>query len=233
MEESDERGIIPTVVRPPGSNPLDMNSILQPYGTQLPRFESNTASFELGIIRCCEFVPSLRRMSVVTKHIQEQNMVAYVKGAPEVMKSLCQPQTIPSNYETLLDTLTHRGFRVITLAGKDMSESTWVNVQKMPREEIETDLIFLGFIIFENKLKRGTDAVLKTLQVANVRNVMCTGDNLLTAVCVAKESGMIHDQAVVYVPTLKYVLGIPFILFEEICKGTLLCLYIIHCWAIY
>jgi cation-transporting ATPase 13A3/4/5 len=59
------------------------------------------------------------------------------------------------------------------------------------REEIEKDLIFLGFIILENKLKRITPSVIEHLQSANLRTIMITGDNILTAISVAKSCNII------------------------------------------
>lgn len=70
----------------------------------------------------------------------------------------------------------------------------------MRREEAESDLIFAGFIIFENKLKPQTAGALAELQEAGIRQVMCTGDNILTAISVAKECNLISETAHVFVP---------------------------------
>lgn len=43
------------------------------------------------------------------------------------------------------------------------------------RQEVECNLTFLGFIIFENKLKTRTVSALTTLRNANIRQIMCTG----------------------------------------------------------
>jgi len=42
---------------------------------------------------------------------------------------------------------------------------------------VECDLIFLGLIVMQNKLKRETKHVIKTLESANIRTVMITGKN--------------------------------------------------------
>lgn len=44
------------------------------------------------------------------------------------------------------------------------------------RNEVECNLTFLGFIIFENKLKLRTTSALTTLRNANIRQIMCTGN---------------------------------------------------------
>jgi cation-transporting ATPase 13A3/4/5 len=70
----------------------------------------------------------------------------------------------------------------------------------MKRAEAESDLDFVGFIIFENKLKPSTAGVLETLEAANIRKLMCTGDNILTAISVGRESGLLHSTAHCFVP---------------------------------
>lgn len=73
-------------------------------------------------------------------------------------------------------------------------------MQKMKREEAESKLDFIGFIIFENKLKPSTAGVLEELTEASIRKVMCTGDNILTAISVARECNLIDKTAHCFVP---------------------------------
>ena len=70
----------------------------------------------------------------------------------------------------------------------------------MKREDAESGLTFAGFIIFENKLKPQTAGALRELQQAQIRQVMCTGDNILTAISVARECRLINETAHVFVP---------------------------------
>jgi cation-transporting ATPase 13A3/4/5 len=70
----------------------------------------------------------------------------------------------------------------------------------MTRTEVERDLCFVGFIIFENKLKPSTAPVLKELNDSNIRTVMVTGDNILTAISVARECGLLDKHAHCFVP---------------------------------
>jgi cation-transporting ATPase 13A2 len=58
--------------------------------------------------------------------------------------------------------------------------------QKITRDEIEYDLTFLGFLIMQNKLKVVTKHVIETLNQANIRTIMATGDNVLTAISVGR-----------------------------------------------
>jgi cation-transporting ATPase 13A2 len=69
------------------------------------------------------------------------------------------------------------------------------------REVAESDLQFLGFIVFENKLKPGTAPNIHTLRAAHLACRMVTGDNVRTAISVARECGLVSHSASVYIPT--------------------------------
>lgn len=107
---------------------------------------------------------------------------------------------VPADYDELLSHYTHRGYRVIACATKYERKLSWMKVQKLARADAENNLQFLGFIIFENKLKPSTSGVISELDTAGIRNVMCTGDNILTAISVAKECKMISPDEDCFIP---------------------------------
>lgn len=160
-----------------------------------PKYESEGYQ----IMKEYEFVSTLRRMSVIANDGKDNKLV-FTKGAPEVMSDICDRESLPANYEELLYKYTHNGFRVIALAYKQMESSE--HFSQLSREEVESGLIFSGFIIFENKLKDSTRPTLNKLSEAKIRTVMCTGDNVLTAISVARESELIEPFVKqIYVPT--------------------------------
>lgn len=89
---------------------------------------------------------------------------------------------------------------MIACASKYERKLSWMKVQKMSREDAESNLEFLGFIIFENKLKPSTAGVISELNEAGIRNVMCTGDNILTAISVARECNMLGRDEPCFIP---------------------------------
>ena len=107
---------------------------------------------------------------------------------------------VPIDYHELLGYYTQRGFRVIACATKNIAKLSWLKTQKMSRSEAESDLEFVGFFIFENKLKPSTAGVIHELNDAGIRNVMCTGDNILTAISVARECSLIDRTGHCFVP---------------------------------
>jgi len=60
----------------------------------------------------------------------------------------------------------------------------------------------LGFLIMENKVKDNSSEVLKTLNDCEIRTIMATGDNVLTAISVAKQCKMIDPHKQVYLGEL-------------------------------
>lgn len=181
-ENSD---IIPAVVHPNSNSPNN-------------RFTDNDPHNFLGIVRSFEFLSKLRRMSVIVKPSSDNVFWAFTKGAPEVISEICNKSTLPKNYDELIHKYTHTGYRVIACAGKTLPKRTWLYSQKVTREEVECNLEFLGFIVFENKLKDATAGTLETLREANIRTIMCTGDNVLTAISVGRESCLV-DAPRVYI----------------------------------
>ncbi|EGW33290.1 uncharacterized protein SPAPADRAFT_55183 [Spathaspora passalidarum NRRL Y-27907] len=157
-------------------------------------FQGNS---QYEIIHEFEFMASLRRMSVIVK--SDKGSLVFTKGAPEVMQEICQVDTLPSNYEEILHHYTHSGYRVIACGYKQIKEVT-------NRQHAESELIFTGFIVFENKLKASTKETLQKLQGdAQIRTIMCTGDNILTAISVARECQLIPDKIEqIYVPSVDY-----------------------------
>ncbi|XP_064241762.1 probable cation-transporting ATPase 13A4 [Passer domesticus] len=154
-----------------------------------PGLQATTAPVEgITILHQFPFSSTLQRMSVIAQEIGGDPQ-AFIKGAPETVAMLCRAETVPSNFESKLLLYTAQGFRVIGLACKSLQGG------KLPaaltREEVESDLTFLGLLIMENRLKKETRPVLEELSAARIRSVMVTGDNIQTAITVAKNAGMI------------------------------------------
>uniref|UniRef100_A0A670J3W8 Cation-transporting ATPase n=1 Tax=Podarcis muralis TaxID=64176 RepID=A0A670J3W8_PODMU len=174
--------IQPTVVRPPDQTPPRSST----YSVELPKV------YEIGILAQFPFSSSLQRMSVVTRTLGEKRLVAYMKGAPETVGSLCRKETVPDTFSAVLESYTRRGLRVIALASRRLeSKFTWHKIQHISRDVIECNMDFLGLVVLQNKLKPETVPILAELQRARIRLVMVTGDNLLTAISVGRECGMI------------------------------------------
>ncbi|KKK26723.1 putative P-type ATPase [Aspergillus rambellii] len=168
--------IAPSVARPPG--PIEH---INGDGHGIP-----SEGVELGVLRSFEFVSHLRRASVVIRQFGDSGATIFVK--------------VPTDFEEILGQYTHQGYRVIACAARYERRLSWMKIQKLTRADAESGLEFIGFIIFENKLKPKSAEIIAELSRASIRNIMCTGDNILTAVSVARECGMIGNEQHCFVP---------------------------------
>lgn len=137
------------------------------------------------------------RMSTLVKNVNEPYYKVFCKGSPEKIKDLCKPETIPSNFNDILSKYTTKGFRVLALSTK-LLKMDYLQSQKVERDIVESNMIFLGLLIVQNKLKNNTTISIDKLANSNLRMVMATGDNLLTAISVAKECNLIKPDSSVY-----------------------------------
>uniref|UniRef100_A0A8C2TQN5 ATPase 13A3 n=1 Tax=Coturnix japonica TaxID=93934 RepID=A0A8C2TQN5_COTJA len=171
-----------------------MPTVVRPSKQLFPESKQATNQEMVGTLKF-PFSSVLQRMCVIARILGEKRMDAYMKGAPEVIASLCKQETVPVDFESVLEEYTKQGFRVIALAHRKLeSKLTWHKVQTINRDAIESNMDFMGLIIMQNKLKQETPAVLEDLHKANIRSVMVTGDNMLTAISVARDCGMILPQ---------------------------------------
>ncbi|RKP15509.1 hypothetical protein BJ684DRAFT_6931, partial [Piptocephalis cylindrospora] len=185
-------GPVPTTVRPPGAGKTSLATLgLDP---------SSSSAMELGVLKCYEFVSNLRRMSVLVKRLGDTSTLVYAKGAPEAIGSICRSSTLPPDYASILHRYTHQGYRVIACAGRDLGRVSWRRAERLDRSDVEYDLVFLGLLVFENKLKPTTSRIISQLHDARMRQVMCTGDNVLTAVSVSRDCGLVPSHSRIYVP---------------------------------
>ncbi|XP_053865396.1 polyamine-transporting ATPase 13A2 isoform X2 [Malaclemys terrapin pileata] len=154
-----------------------------------------------GILRRFPFSSSLQRMSVLVKLPGDAPSEAYIKGAPEMVASLCKEETVPPDFSQLLRHYTTDGFRVLGLAYKTLPTlKTFEEAQQLTRDAVESGMTLLGFLVMRNVLKAETASVIHLLRNANIRTVMVTGDNMLTAVNVAKSCRMVElKERVVFV----------------------------------
>ncbi|CAH0388711.1 unnamed protein product [Bemisia tabaci] len=157
--------------------------------------------YEIGLLYQFPFSSRTRTMSVIGKVLGKRNMTLYTKGAPEKIKALCTKDSIPTNLDAVLHRYTSAGFRVIALAYKELPRKlTWAHAMRMNKHEMEVDLDFLGLVILHNTLKPQTIPIIKQLQKANIKCIMATGDNILTAISVSRDSDLIHpDQEIAVV----------------------------------
>ncbi|KAG8216948.1 ATPase [Butyriboletus roseoflavus] len=146
------------------------------------------------IRRRFQFSSALKRMSTVSTLPSGKALVA-VKGAPETIKRMLAH--VPEWYDETFKWYTRRGSRVLALGTKEMDLMSIDKINKLHREEVESNLTFAGFLVFHCPLKADAISTLKMLADSSHRCVMITGDNPLTAVHVARDVEIVDRDALI------------------------------------
>ncbi|VDO13719.1 unnamed protein product [Rodentolepis nana] len=136
---------------------------------------------------------SLQRMSVIARALNGSHFSVYTKGSPEMIETLCRKETLPRDFHKVLLEYTREGYRVLALAWRPL-RVVYTRVMRLQRDSIERQLHFLGLLVMENRLKPESAPEIKLLKSANIRPVMVTGDNMLTALSVARDCEMIDEM---------------------------------------
>lgn len=146
----------------------------------------------IQILKRFEFSSSLQRMSVIVR--ENETLTAYVKGSPEKIRELCV--SVPANYHAVLESYVRNGYRVLGCAKRS------IEAVENERGDIEHSLQFIGLLIMQNKLKPITTSIIDKLYEANIRTIMVTGDNILTAISVARQCRIVRPDQSIYLGDL-------------------------------
>ena len=146
----------------------------------------------LGVITVFGFKSELQRMSVVTEDTKTAEIYAYIKGAPERIIELSDPQTLPSDINQQVTDFAKSGLRVIAFGCKKLNNIA--AGQEYTREMTEGQIEFQGLALFKNNLKEKTAPTLQNLKQYEFLTGMITGDNINTAISVSKTCGLIDTS---------------------------------------
>ena len=130
-------------------------------------------------------------MSVVAKTSTSDKYQVFAKGSPEMMLNIMRNSSVPKNYNEMLKEYASHGFRVLSIASKTITEE---QMKSQGREDVERELYFNGFEVFENKLKPETKAAIEELKEAEIGCVMITGDNTLTGSNISYKCGISEKE---------------------------------------
>lgn len=148
----------------------------------------------VDILKHFDFDHHRMTQSVVAKRADGM-FVCYVKGSGESIQKLCDPSTLPVNYESAVKESAKSGTYQISMAMKVIPDVS--NLSSLSRDDAESNLTFVGVINFKNVLREETAGVISHLESGEVQCVMVTGDSVLTGIRIAKECGMIKSGVTV------------------------------------
>ena len=156
-------------------------------------------SYKLKVIYRSHFESRNQSMSVIVKNNFNNSIRLYTKGAPEKIIRQCLDYSIPLNYDEVYRKYTLQGYRVLACAMKLISENGEKEEEIISNEEYQNyrnkDLIFLGLILFQNKIKTHTKKVLQKLKNDGLFPIISTGDNAFTSISLVKECNLVKNNS--------------------------------------
>jgi len=133
-----------------------------------------------------------------SKKTVRKKLVAYVKGAPDIVIRRCNRILVNGKIIKLNDKERKRileinerfaleALRVLGFAFKEIDEKA---LKEKSEKSIETDLVFIGLQAMIDTPRKEVKEAIQKCRDASIKVVMITGDHKTTAVAIAKELGI-------------------------------------------
>ena len=169
------------------------------FNNELQNDNGELNSYKLKVIFRSHFESRNQSMSVIVKNNFNNSIRLYIKGAPEKIIRQCLDKSIPSNYDEVHRKYTLQGYRVLACATKLISDNAEKEEEIISNEEYQNyrknDLIFLGLILFQNKIKIHTKKVLQKLKNDGLFPIISTGDSPFTSISLVKECNLVKNNS--------------------------------------
>ena len=149
------------------------------------------------------FTSERKRMTTVHKS-GEEGLIAYVKGAPELILERCTSVIVRGRIRKLdqktrkeiieaNERMANKALRVLGVAFKELAAG---EAGTLDDERLENGLVFIGLMGMIDPPRVEAVTAVKKCDEAGIKTVMITGDHKMTAVAVAKELGILKDGLV-------------------------------------
>ena len=148
------------------------------------------------------FSSERKRMTTIHR-MQDGTLMAFMKGAPEVVLERCSDIMHGGDMEPIgakersailaaNETMAKDALRVLGIAFRRVADETGCS-----EDEIEQDLVFLGIVGMMDPPREEAIEATRICRQVHIRPVMITGDHKLTAVAIAKEIGFYTEDDLV------------------------------------
>lgn len=152
------------------------------------------------------FDSNRKRMSSI--HETVNGAMAYIKGAPKEVLSLCKKIEIDNRIVDLNEQIINaiisanddyakKALRVLAIAYRDLNNYKG----SYTVEDVEKDLVFLGLVAMIDPPRPEVEAAVTACFNAGIKIIMITGDYGLTADAVAKKIGIVKGESKIYLGT--------------------------------
>ncbi len=173
----------------------------------------NKETLEHEIKRIDELPFSSKQKFMATFHEREDDEVwAFVKGAPETILSFCTRIQIDGEISELSDDqreeildmnneMANQALRVLGLAFQILPQDKIESHKEDLDYEHEVDMVFVGLSGMMDPPREEVTEAIERCKSAGIRVVMATGDHQITARAVAREIGILDEEGQVITGT--------------------------------
>jgi Ca2+-transporting ATPase len=152
-------------------------------------------ALEEALPRIAELPFDSTRKMMTTLHREESGVVAYVKGAPEVLLNRCSDRLTaagtraidPSGVSALAHQLADQGYRVLAVAERHF------DARPSSLDDVEQGLTLLGLVALIDPPRPEARAAVEECRGAGITPVMITGDHPGTARAIAVRLGIADE----------------------------------------
>jgi Ca2+-transporting ATPase len=155
---------------------------------------------EFPFVEEIPFDPDRKKMTIIRQH--NDKLIAFVKGAPDVLLEDCANIEIKGGIRTLTkedkesilevnNDLAGQAMRVLAVACRVLDGDTQVYQPGL----IETKLTFVGLIAMIDPPREEVKRAIQECTRAGIKTVMITGDHKNTAVAIARQLGFFREDS--------------------------------------
>jgi Ca2+-transporting ATPase len=158
-------------------------------------------ALELTSPRVLELPFDSQRKCMTSFHLHDNTLVAYTKGAPEMLLACCNcaygaqgsaRSLTVAQRETILalaQSMAERGLRVLAVARRNWSALP----HTAEPSDIESSLTFIGLIGMMDPPRHEAKSAVHLCKTAGIDVVMITGDHAATALAIARQLGIADE----------------------------------------
>ncbi|HDN83618.1 MAG TPA: calcium-translocating P-type ATPase, SERCA-type [Candidatus Altiarchaeales archaeon] len=150
---------------------------------------------------------SSERKRMTTIHSRGNEVIAFTKGAPEVVVELCSKIRIGDKIIDLDEEMKRKiikvtnqfgseALRVLAFACRPLGSRIPTEDETQLEKLVEKDMIFLGLQGMIDPPRKEVKKAIEDCHKAGIRVIMITGDNKLTAQAIAREIGIDGEEAI-------------------------------------
>ena len=141
-----------------------------------------------------------KRKRMTTIHKCDHKLLAYTKGAPRSVLSICDRITVDNEIQNLngenlplvearIREFADKGLRVIAIAYKELPENGGFK-----GKSVESNMILVGLAALKDPIRPGVKEAVRLAKQAGIRTVIITGDYGPTAQAIAEEAGIVRSE---------------------------------------